>query len=155
MSFFKSAALAATLTVAAASTASATTIFNETSVAVGGPFIPGYVFTSFTIEVPTDGEYLFEITPVSETASVLYSVNSTGSSNLEDFFSGDSFTANLTGDFNPTGVDYSLFVGVTGEAPTNVTLTVSEVPLPAALPLLAGALGFGGFVARRKRRQAA
>jgi hypothetical protein len=63
-----------------------------------------------------------------------------------------SFTSNSI-TVNWQGLDFGV-----NDAPSTVTLDVSfaaPVPIPAALPLFAGGLGLLGWMARRKRSQAA
>jgi hypothetical protein len=67
------------------------------------------------------------------------------------------------------GVDYALYyqpnadscgearyclVGLNGFGPVSADFSISETPLPAALPLFAGGLGMIGMMSRRRKRQA-
>ncbi len=71
---------------------------------------------------------------------------------------------NIAGQFIATiltslnGSTYTLIANLTADGGSNITLgniTVSSVPLPAALPLFAAALGGLGLAGRRRRRKAA
>ena len=69
---------------------------------------------------------------------------------------------NFTGDFMATLIGtlpgygtYRMVANLTGDGGTSISVrsaTVSPVPLPAALPLLASALGFFGFMGWRRKR---
>jgi hypothetical protein len=65
-----------------------------------------------------------------------------------NLYCGDTSACNAGGD----DVDPSNDVGLTGSADYTI---ISATPLPATLPMLAGGLGFLGFLSRRRKRHAA
>ncbi len=67
--------------------------------------------------------------------------------------SGTSGTASLSGAISYVTFSGNSF-GVMSGFKFDDGSGVSEVPLPATLPMLASVLGFGAFMARRKKRQA-
>lgn len=108
--------------------------------------------TSFTI----DEELFGSITVATNTQydvfaslSVSASTNDNDISILMDFMNTGTFGIEAA-----TGVTYTSSSGIFLDS-TGVTPPVSAVPVPAALPLLIGALGCLGFAGRSRRRAAA
>ncbi|WP_406871244.1 hypothetical protein ABEB22_21125 (plasmid) [Thioclava sp. 'Guangxiensis'] len=153
MSYLKSAALAAALTLGTAFGGHAATIYDETTSGTDLFTFGGSTLTAFSFDVPVSGDYLFEVSaPSEDMISVLYSFGTSGTTSYAAYNSGTSFVATLTANVD-SAVDYLLAIYVDGIV-SSISLTVSEVPavpLPAGLPLLAGALALGGIVARRRK----
>jgi hypothetical protein len=80
-------------------------------------------------------------------------------------FSSFNFTTGIAGSAHPDFTTGAMLFGVMALTQTqdgqtfdaifdNITVTVNQSPLPAALPLFAGGLGVIGLLARRKKRNA-
>ncbi|WP_406737097.1 PEP-CTERM sorting domain-containing protein [Thioclava sp. GXIMD4215] len=159
MTFLKTAAIAAAVSLGAGFAANAAVIgpYSGVSTGLSVPGLGVYQSFSFSFEVAESGTYLFDIDAPDSAGSFLYSINTDGSFDMETAAHGSSFTYDLSADSNPSGYDYSMTVAFLSTSSAPVTVTISDVPavpVPAALPLLAGALGLGGFVARRRKKAA-
>lgn len=139
---FKTAALVGALALGAGSSAQASTSYSfDPTVSLFAPFV-----YSFTL----DEESTVDITTSSTEVDAYFALL-----DLTDYDDSDiSFTlGDESGSYTLEAGLYSLFVSsldfFSGE--TNVTLSISPVPLPAALPLMATALFGAGFVARRRK----
>lgn len=132
----KTAALAATLGFAAVGAASAATYTYGPGIYTGTYTLAGG--TSYSIDL--DGSI-----------TAHYSIYSTSLG-----FNTGMLASDYAGVYSGSDTDVSYFFVVEGTGTVTVTLdTPSDqtpvVPLPASLPLLAGALGAVGYVSRRRK----
>ncbi len=139
---FKTAALVGALALGAGSSAQASTSVSfDPTVSLFAPFV-----YSFTLDEESTVDIAVSSTEIDPFYALLDQTDFDDS--VISFTTGDE-----AGSYTLEAGLYSLFVSSLGlfSGETNVSLSISPVPLPAALPLMATALFGAGFVGRRRK----
>jgi hypothetical protein len=110
-------------------------------------------------------EFVFTVSASqSDTLGIVAQGNNTVNFNYESFISPSTYESGLSGNDASTpfslayaggtsGTTYDVFIDDAVDPTVDVRLTgISSTPLPAALPLFAGGLGFVGYLGRKKRK---
>lgn len=145
--FFSRAALALAFAFGLGNAAQAVTVDFTGSASLLDPFVTGFVVTD-------DDAGLYELTIASDGDDPFFIL--VDIPNLADSINGyESGEPTLTATIDLDPGFYILGVGTTGVRPSRISVSLAEVaivPLPAAMPLLAGALGGLAFAAKRRRK---
>ena len=134
---FKTAALAATLGLSAVGSASAATLLSFSGPSINTGMVSLVSGTTYTVTV-------------AGSLTAFYTVNAVDLS----FADAGSFSSSFSYTYAGPSMDAEYYLALIGSG----TVTIEEpdaqtpvVPLPASLPLLAGALGVAGLAARRRK----